>query len=184
MMLTVVSSLQPPMWENLEPDHGFDGSVDQVWGAFRKKGATITKHENTKESAHRIIQLIASKSLGEGVKRKTVLHETLVDKDGNLAKTPLGEELRAQIEEDFDLVHQQLLENKKEKPPKEYKKSKDPKTRRIYKEWKEEKEELENRLETIQKKLKKMDSSIVSSTSPNLPTLKTCASRAIADYSR
>ncbi|KAK5651197.1 hypothetical protein OQA88_12745 [Cercophora sp. LCS_1] len=155
------------MWEHLEHEefndllHGRAGEKGP-WVKFRNKGATITTHDNTAKSAHRIIQLIINNTARckEGPKAATILSKELV--------TPLGEELRAQIEEDMDLTWKLLQDHKKKHPPKEWKKSKDVNERFRYEEWKRDSEsnwkretkELEKRLEIQQKKLNKMDSMI------------------------
>jgi len=160
------------MWENLGPDDsmGIFGGRDRVgkngvWDSFHRKGATITKHDNTPESAHRIIDLITSKSR-KGTKARTLLSDGLA--------TPLSEELRAQLEEDVDLAWRLLKDHGSDRIPKEWKRSKDEEERQRYKlwekemrdDWRRENRELQKKLEMQQKKLKKMDSIIVSSGLP------------------
>ncbi|KAK5651195.1 hypothetical protein OQA88_12743 [Cercophora sp. LCS_1] len=156
------------MWENLAPDDplGSLGGLDRVgsngvWDSFQKKGATITKHDNSSKSAHRIIEIIASKSR-EGARDKTLLNDGLA--------TPLSEELRAQLEDDVDFAWELLQDHKASRPPKVWKRSEIDWERQRYKdwernerdEWRREAKELQKKLAEKQKIIKKMDSIIVS----------------------
>ncbi|KAK0649146.1 P-loop containing nucleoside triphosphate hydrolase protein [Cercophora newfieldiana] len=149
------------MWENLSAEEfmasvgGHMGRFGEqgVWANFRKKGATFMRHDNTEESAHKIIQHIVSKS--KDLKAKTLLHGGLAD------NARVGDEVRQQLEEAFDFTHEQLKLHKKERPPKEDRKSKDSEKQRRYMEWEAEKRELEEMLKAQERRLKKLDSMIL-----------------------
>ncbi|KAK3359514.1 P-loop containing nucleoside triphosphate hydrolase protein [Lasiosphaeria hispida] len=162
------------MWENLWPedsarspsghDQGLEGSV---WSKFCEKGAKVTKHNNTKDSAHRIIRLIAPKPRPTATKTTTREREwhmpqlqdfrLLPNHSRRVTETPLSRELRAQLEEGIDFTYEQLLQSRAERPPTDYKKSGDPERRQKYKDWEEDNRELERSLAAQQKLLNRMD---------------------------
>jgi len=95
---------------------------------FKQKGATIMNHDNTQESAHKIIQLIVSRS--KDLKTRPLLHGGLTGNNGgSFTTTPFGEELRAPLEESSDLTYKQLREHRNEEPSKEERRSTDPDVR-------------------------------------------------------
>jgi GTPase Era involved in 16S rRNA processing len=151
------------MWENLADDEFMDtfGGHDRagengLWDSFLKKGSTLTRHQNSKESALEIIETIVAKS-SERSKTKTFLNEQMVGS--------LDEELRLQLEEAFDLTSTLLREHKKEEPRK-WRRSKNPWRQWKYKEWELEKQELERKLESQEKVLQQRDGKTVSTHIP------------------
>jgi len=157
------------MWENPTPDelkkrvgaHIGRFGEGGLWENFKQKGATIMNHDNTQESAHKIIQLIVSRS--KDLKTRPLLHGGLTGNNGgSFTTTPFGEELRAQLEESSDLTYKQLREHRNEEPSKEERRSTDPDVRWRCAEWDKEVKELGDRLKAQQNKLKRMDRIIVS----------------------
>ncbi|KAK0731876.1 P-loop containing nucleoside triphosphate hydrolase protein [Lasiosphaeris hirsuta] len=167
------------MWENLGPE---DSAHDQrlegsVWNKFCEMGAQVTKHDNTKDSAHHIIRLIASKSRATIATTTTTTTPTTTttrerewyrpqlqdfrlrpNNSRRIPESALSRELRAQLEEGIDFTWDQLVHSRAERPPTQYRKSSDPELQQKYKEWEDDNRELERSLAAQQKLLNRMDS--------------------------
>ncbi|KAK3343444.1 hypothetical protein B0T25DRAFT_634546 [Lasiosphaeria hispida] len=161
------------MWGSLVSEKEVESDIRRRWGEtgvwddFRQGGATLTKHFNNKESAHRIIQIIIDRSdeaKGAGV----LLQEELARKGARFTDTSLGRELETILEDDICVIQDLLLEHRCERPPESYRKSQNSWERWKWCQWEEEYNELTKNLELRQIQLRRLNSFIVLySRSPN-----------------
>ncbi|KAK1753612.1 GTP-binding protein A [Echria macrotheca] len=136
------------MWENLEADEwntlGGQERIGEngLWERFLMQGSTLTRHQNSKDSAHQIIRQILSMS-----SRKSKVESFLDDQ----MLGSLDEEIQLQLEEAFDLTSKILRDHMGQEPPRKWKRSRNPWRLWKYREWELEKQELEKKLEAQEK---------------------------------
>ncbi|KAK5652804.1 hypothetical protein OQA88_9470 [Cercophora sp. LCS_1] len=144
--------------DTFEEEMGFRKGKGGVRNDFHDGGATFVRHDNTQDSAHRIIRTI--------VERSARAEETLLQKEMGstfrFADTSAGRELRAHLEEEIDFIESQLLEHRLERPPDRYRRSWRPAERREWEEWEVERQKLAKSLEMRQGQVRKLNSFAVS----------------------
>ncbi|KAK0638651.1 P-loop containing nucleoside triphosphate hydrolase protein, partial [Cercophora newfieldiana] len=89
------------MWDDLRNDdnkfsYRMEGRTEkgEVWHEMSSKGATITRHYNNPESAHKIIRDIIQKSLAENGGVELQLQRELADGKGRMGRTTVGTQVR------------------------------------------------------------------------------------------
>ncbi|KAK1752622.1 GTP-binding protein A [Echria macrotheca] len=129
-----------------------------VWRAFCAGGATVTKHDNTPESAHTIIRSIMDKS--RGLERVDTLLQRELDSNngGRFTDTTLGKELKKCLEEEISRIEDEILKHRKSRPDDRFRKSRDYHERWLWKDWEEQNQNLTKDLEHRLAQLKRLNS--------------------------
>lgn len=133
-----------------------------VWEDFRQGGATLTKHQNNRGSAERIIRSIIDRSDKAG-KVGFLLQEELGGKSLRFTETSLGKELETILDNDIRFIQEQLLEHRNDRPPESYRKSRNHQERQKWREWEDDYHDLTKNLELRHMQVKRLNSFIVSS---------------------
>ncbi len=160
------------MWGTLTCEDDVKRDIDArwhkgVWDSFRKGGATITEHDNTSESAHRIIRSIIKRS-DESERVEILLQKEMAKKSARFIETSAGKEVKGNLENEIRLIEDQLLDHRNQRPPDSYRKSRNTLERWKWKEWEDEYNDLNKNLELRQVQLKRLNSFIVSSIQQSL----------------
>ncbi|KXX73720.1 GTP-binding protein A [Madurella mycetomatis] len=137
-------------------------SAGGVWNAMYSQGALMMPHDNTKESAHKIIQKIVETSDKHGKVRSQLESELVRDK-GRVSGTSAGKELKLQILEELNFLKEHRDELQKEKPPRPSKEEQERKSQKWkeWRRWREEMLDLDRRIDAKEQDLKKLDSMVV-----------------------
>ncbi|KAK4452249.1 GTP-binding protein A [Podospora aff. communis PSN243] len=158
------------MWGSLDHGHAkrldaeynavIDGSDrlgnNGVWANFRKRGATVVKHENNKESAQRILQNIIRKSIDEGT-LQTLLQKEMGDRGVGFMDSSLGQHIVASLEDDIRHLEQDLLNHRQECPPMGSRWAIHSTSYRRWKDWEAERNDLQKRLERREAQLARLN---------------------------
>jgi len=109
------------MWEVLSADYNVERRLrgrtgaGGVWHDMTFQGASLLKHSNTRESAHRIIQMIVDMADRSGVVETQLQIELRTNKN-RINDTAVGRELKSQLEMDIALLKQELAEHRRNCP--------------------------------------------------------------------
>ncbi|KAK1751511.1 GTPase IMAP family member 4 [Echria macrotheca] len=148
------------MWEQIKDPEDMqrriDGRKADLWSDFLENGAELVPHENTKDSARKIISKAIKTSDRLG-KLKPKLHEELL-KNPRVVETTAGVEAKTNIEREIENCNKLLRENKKKEPTRPGKGRSDPKTVRDWEGWSEERQALHRKLHEHNARLKKLNS--------------------------
>lgn len=162
------------MWSNFSPDYAEvleeeltkDGNrlgKGGVWGELLSRGATIQRHDNTKESAHRIIQQIISRS-SEGMTQQRRRKVTANNNRTNVIS--LGpsffKQLVEDLEEELADCMQDLVDHREEEPALPFRGRADPETLARWKDWDAHRQEIARRVEQREVQLKRLRRVLVS----------------------
>ncbi|GAB1318340.1 hypothetical protein MFIFM68171_08550 [Madurella fahalii] len=157
------------MWDDLKSDDVAKSRLEGrtikggIWDEMLSEGAHIMRHDNTKESAHKIIQKVVEISDREG-KVKSLLEFELIKHSGRVGKTSAGKELKERIREEINLLKELREEHWKEKPVEPSKTEKQDKKGPKWVEWKkwrDELRELDKKIEAKEIDYEKVDTMVV-----------------------
>ncbi|KAK3363169.1 P-loop containing nucleoside triphosphate hydrolase protein [Lasiosphaeria hispida] len=153
------------MWGSLDSDYaamlesdltkkGNRLGENGLWGDFRVHGASVKRHDNTRDSAHNIIRKIISRS-------KEAEKETQRQRDKAKRNTiflgPLfWQQLVDDLEEDIADLRSDLLYHRNEEPEVHFSRSVDLKVQQNWREWEAEKQVLEKRIDRFEMQRKKL----------------------------
>lgn len=155
------------MWDDLRSEQivqsRLEGrmSAGGVWHDLCSNGATLVRHDNDRDSAQRIIQMIIEKSDKLG-RVEPLLQTELKKNAGRVGDSSAGRELKHQLETDIKLIRRQLEDHEQYRPPASYRKGKNSEHKSEWKEWHEQRREMRDRLELREQHLKKLGSLVVS----------------------
>ncbi|KAK4450381.1 GTP-binding protein A [Podospora aff. communis PSN243] len=151
------------MWDDINNPEAMQARLDArskeggVWGDMCRGGATVLRHDNNQESAHRIIRTIIEQSKKYGKMKPSVQLELMAN-NGRVVETAAGKELQDQLEKEIEFIMDQIHEHNRDRPSERSRRSKDPVRKRRVREWDQEKQDLMRNLERRQSQLKKLRS--------------------------
>jgi len=126
-----------------------------VWHELTSKGASYHQHQNTQESAHKIIRRIVDISDDLG-KPKILLETQLKEKKGRVVATDAGITLEMQIQRRITLLNDQILKHSAGRPPGSYRDDKVSEHKKAWKKWHRDQRELQGKLAYEEQQLRKL----------------------------
>jgi len=140
------------MWERINDANnveiGLEGRKKDIWHDLVSKGAVIRRHNNSPDSAHRIIREIVKLSNDHG--KLVPLIQKELARDSRIVKTTAGKSVKRELEASIERV-KVLLEEHDQAKPEEWRAGNKHEHRK-------KKKELEKRLERLEAKLVKLSS--------------------------
>ena len=147
------------MWDDLKnPNDKFayrmEGRLEkgEVWHDMVSNGATVVRHQNSRQSAHDIIRIILEKSRTEKGGVRLQLQEELESSKGHMGNTTVGRETKKTIQDDIERLNLELRQLEKSPPPERSKERK---------QWKKDKRELKRDIKKRQEQLAMLESMFV-----------------------
>lgn len=160
------------MWGTLAPEYAAELERDLIkksnwlgegglWGDFRKRGATVERHDNTKESAHNIIRRIVARS-NEAEKSGTQRHKDTADRNVISLNPSFFEQLIDDLEDDIVALREDIILHREEEPAMPFNRPPNLAEKTMWNEWESEKQRLEERIQRYEMQFKKLRNTLVS----------------------
>jgi len=160
------------MWGSLAPEYAAELERDLIeksnrlgegnlWGDFRKRGAAVERHDNTKESAHNIIRRIITRC-NEAEKPGTQGHKDTADRSVISLNPSFFQQLMDDLEDDIAALWEDVILHRQEEPRLHFNDGPNLAEINLWENCESERRMLEERVQRHEMQLKKLRSALVS----------------------